>query len=288
VLERLKHYLTGINSRWDKVPLADGLKTLRREIVNIRALLVLVLVIAFTAAVVAANQTDTIPASGGDIQITPIMHSSVQLEYGGKVIQVDPVATYDNVDLPLLGKFDALKPADLILITDIHPENLDIAEITKLRKSGAPVVMPMAVASEAGTKIPAPTVVMANGDNKTAADVAIQAVPMYNMQHGPKAGELYHPKGRGNGYIITLGGKRLYFMGDTECTPETKAIKDIDVAFIPMNMPQTMTPGDAAECLKAMQPKIAYPYHYEGQKRDEAFLRALLRGSTVDFRANLR
>src|SRR5437879_13384477 len=116
--------------------------------------LAMVLVIAFAAAVLAANQTDTLPASGGDIQITPIMHSSVQLEYAGKVIQIDPVATYDNVELPLLGKFDALKPADLILITDIHPENLDVAEITKLRKTGAPVVRRAAAATKAGTETP--------------------------------------------------------------------------------------------------------------------------------------
>jgi L-ascorbate metabolism protein UlaG (beta-lactamase superfamily) len=264
-----------------------------REIVNKRAFLAMVFVIGLTAtllvaAVWAANQTDTLPATGGDIQITPIMHSSVQLEYGGKVIQVDPVAAYDNVDLPLLGKFDALKQADLILITDVHPENLDLAEIAKLRKGGAPVIMPAAAASEAGAKIPAPTMVMANGDKKTVGDVAIDAVPMYNMQHGPKPGEFYHPKGRGNGYVMTLGGKKLYFMGDTECTAEAKAVKDVDVLFIPMNMPQTMTPGDAAECIKAIQPKIAYPYHYEGQKRDEAFLKALLRGAAVDFRASAR
>jgi L-ascorbate metabolism protein UlaG (beta-lactamase superfamily) len=264
------------------------LETFRREIVNKRVFLAVVFVIAMAAAVVAANQTDTVPASGGDIQITPIMHSSVQVEYAGKVIQIDPVAAYDNVDLPLLGKFDALKQADLILITDVHPENLDVAEITKLRKPGVAVVMSAAAATEAGTKISSPTVVMANGDTKNVADASVEAVPMYNMQHGPKAGEVYHPKGRGNGYIVTLGGKRLYFMGDTECTPEAKAVKNIDVAFIPMNMPQTMTPGDAAECLKAIQPKIAYPYHYEGQKRDEAFLKALLRGASVDFRANLR
>lgn len=255
---------------------------------KIRALLALVFVIGLAAALVAANPIDTLPASGGDIQIIPIMHSSVQIEYAGKVIQVDPVTAYDNVELPLLGKFDALKPADLILITDIHPENLDVAEITKVRKPGAPVVMPMAVASEAGAKIPAPTIVLANGETKTVAEISIEAVPMYNMQHGPKPGEVYHPKGRGNGYIVTLGGKRLYFMGDTECTPEAKAVKDIDVAFVPMNMPQTMTPGDAADCIKAFQPKIVYPYHYEGQKRDEAFMKALLRGTTVDFRANLR
>jgi L-ascorbate metabolism protein UlaG (beta-lactamase superfamily) len=277
-----------MNSRWDKFPLLEVLGTLRRGIVNTRVFLALVFVAALAAAVVAADQSDKLSASGGDIQITPILHSSVQLEYAGKVIQIDPVAKYDDVELPLLGKFDALKPADLILVTDIHPENLDIAEITKLRKSGAPVVMPAAAATQAGTKIPAPTVIMANGDTKTVVEVSIEAVPMYNIQHGPAPGELYHPKGRGNGYIITLGGKRLYFMGDTECTPEAKAAKDIDVAFVPMNMPQTMTPGDAAECIKAFQPKIVYPYHYEGQKRDEAFIKALLRTSSVDFRANLR
>ena len=255
---------------------------------NIRLVLTIVLAIGLAAAVMAADQTDKLPASGGDITITPIMHSSVQLEYAGKVIQIDPVAKYDDVELPLLGKFDALKPADLILITDIHPENLDVAEVSKLRKSGATVVMPAAAATEAGTKVAAPTVVMANGDTKTVAEVSIEAVPMYNMQHGPAPGQLYHPKGRGNGYVMTLGGKRLYFMGDTECTPEAKAVKNIDVAFVPMNMPQTMTPGDAAECIKAFQPKIVYPYHYEGQKRDEAFIKALLRNANVDFRANLR
>jgi len=256
--------------------------------VNIRLVVTIVLAIGLAAAVMAADQTDKLPASGGDITIAPIMHSSVQIEYAGKVIQVDPVAKYDDVELPLLGKFDALKPADLILITDIHPENLDVAEVSKLRKSGATVVMPAAVATEAGTKIAAPTVVMANGDTKTVADVSIEAVAMYNVQHGPAPGQVYHPKGRGNGYIVTLGGKRLYLMGDTECTPESKAVKNIDVAFVPMNMPQTMTPGDAAECIKAIQAKIVYPYHYEGQKRDEAFIKALLRSSSVDFRANLR
>lgn len=254
---------------------------------NIRLVLTIVFAIGLAAAVVAAAETDKVTASGGEIQITPVMHSSVQLEYAGKVIQIDPVSKYDDVELPLLGKFDALKQADLILVTDIHPENLDVAEITKLRKSGAPVVMPAAAATQAGAKISAPTV-MANGDSKTVADVNIEAVPMYNMQHGPAPGQLYHSKGRGNGYVLTLGGKRLYFMGDTECTPEAKAVKDIDVAFVPMNMPQTMTPGDAAECIKAFQPKIVYPYHYEGQKRDEAFIKALLRSSNVDFRANLR
>jgi L-ascorbate metabolism protein UlaG (beta-lactamase superfamily) len=247
-----------------------------------------VLVSALAAVSVAAQQqSDALAADGGDIQITPIMHSSVQLQYAGKVIQVDPVAKYDNVELPLLGKFDALKPADLILVTDIHPENLDSDEIVKLRKPGAPVVMPAAVATQAGAKISAPTV-MANGDKKEAAGIGIEAVPMYNLIHAPKPGEPYHPKGRGNGYILTLGGKRIYFSGDTECTPEIQALKSIDVAFLPMNMPTTMTPAEAVECIKTFQPKIVYLYHYEGQKRDEALTKAFLRDTPVEIRLSLK
>src|SRR5580693_2734113 len=121
--------------------------------------LVFVAALAATGTV-SQQQADSLSAEGGDIQIQPIMHSSVQLEYAGKVIQVDPVARYDNVELPV-GTFPALKSADLILVTDIHPENLDIDEIAKLRKPGAPVVMPASVATQAGAKIPAPTVVIA-------------------------------------------------------------------------------------------------------------------------------
>lgn len=240
------------------------------------------------AGAAVAQQTDSLPADGGDIQITPIMHSSVQLQYGGKVIQIDPVSKYDNVDLPLLGKFDALKPADLILVTDIHPENLDIDEIVKIRKPGAPIVIPSAVAEQAGSKLSAPLTIMANGDMKTVLGIGIEAIPMYNIMHGPKPGDPYHPKGRGNGYIVTLGGKRIYFSGDTECTPEVKALTNIDVAFLPMNMPTTMTPFEVVECIKAFQPKIFYPYHYEGQKRDEALVKAFLKDSPTDIRANLK
>ena len=100
--------------------------------------------------------------------------------------------------------------------------------------------------------------------HKTVADIGIVAVPAYNARRGPKPGEFYHPKGRANGYIVTLGGKRLYFAGDTECTPEMKALKNIDVAFVPMNMPYTMTPAEAADCVKAFQPKIVYPYPLRG------------------------
>jgi L-ascorbate metabolism protein UlaG (beta-lactamase superfamily) len=232
---------------------------------------------ALAAASIAAGQSDTLPATGGDIQITPIMRASVQIEFAGKVIQVDPI-----------GKTEPTQRADLILVTDIHPDNLDPDEIAKIRKPGAPVVMPAAAAAEAGARIPAPTIVIANGETKTAADIAIVAVPAYNARRGPKPGEFYHPKGRANGYIVTLGGKRLYFAGDTECTTEMKDLKNIDVAFVPINMPTTMTPAEAAECVKAFQPKIVYPYHYDGQKGDEAFFRAFLKGTPIEARVQTK
>jgi len=104
---------------------------------------------------------------------------------------------------------------------------------------------------------------------------------MYNLQRGFQ-GELFHTKGRGNGYVVTLGGKRIYVAGDTECTPEMKALRNIDVAFLPMNLPYTMTPAEAADCAKAFKPKIVYPYHYRGQ--DPKAFAAALKGSGIEVR----
>ena len=204
---------------------------------------------------VTAGGSDTIPASGGDIKITPITHGSVQIEYGGKVIYVDPWSRGDYTGAP---------PGDLILVTDIHGDHLDPEMIDKLRKPGAPVVAPAAAAAE----IEDPTV-LANGESKTVAGVAIEGVPMYNLVRGPEEGKLFHDKGRGNGYILTLGGKRIYFSGDTECVPEIRALENIDVAFIAMNLPYTMPPKEAADCVKAFAPKIVYPYHYRGSDLSE-------------------
>jgi L-ascorbate metabolism protein UlaG (beta-lactamase superfamily) len=221
---------------------------------------------------VAASAQSVVPAAGGNITITPIQHAGVQVEYAGKVIQVDPAQ----------GDFSKAKPGDLVLVTDIHGDHLNTDLIAKVRKPGAPVVMPAAVQKQAGDKIPGPVEVLANGQTKTVAGVSVEAVPMYNLQRGPAAGQLFHDKGRGNGYIVTLGGKRVYFAGDTECTSEMKALKNIDVAFIPMNLPYTMPPSEAADCVKAFKPKIAIPYHYQGQKPEE--FEAALKGSGVEVR----
>jgi L-ascorbate metabolism protein UlaG (beta-lactamase superfamily) len=204
----------------------------------------------------------------GDIRITPITHASFQLEYDGKVIHFDPTSA---------GDYSAAGQADLILVTDIHPDHLDPAAIARVRKAGAPVVAP----APAAEKIEGPTVI-ANGESKTVAGVSVEAVPMYNLQRGPSAGQLFHTKGRGNGYVLTLGAKRVYVAGDTECTPEMRALRDIDIAFVPMNLPYTMPPSEAAECVKAFKPKVVYPYHYRGQNPGE--FKAALTGEPVGVR----
>ena len=231
-----------------------------------------VLALASVALLAQTSGTTTIPAAGGDITITAIQHASVQIEHAGKVIQVDPAQ----------GDFSKAKQADLVLITDIHGDHLNPDLVAKVRKPGALVVEPAAVQAQAGEKIPAPVEVLPNGQTKTIAGVSVEAVPMYNLQRGPGPGQLFHTKGRGNGYILTLGGKRLYLAGDTECTPEMKALKNIDVAFIPMNLPYTMTPSEAADCAKAFKPKVAIPYHYQGQKPEE--FQDALKGSGIDVR----
>ncbi|MFL6284669.1 MAG: MBL fold metallo-hydrolase [Pyrinomonadaceae bacterium] len=213
----------------------------------------------------AASQT---VSEVGDIRITAITHASFQIEYGGKVIHVDPTSP---------GDYSKASQADLVLVTDIHPDHLDPAAIARVRKTGAPVVAPSAAAD----KIESPTVI-ANGETKTVAGISIEAVPMYNLKRGPSAGQLFHTKGRGNGYVVTLGTRRVYIAGDTECTDEMRALKDIDVAFIPMNLPYTMPPSEAAECVKAFKPKVVFPYHYRGQNPEE--FKTALAGEPVEVR----
>jgi L-ascorbate metabolism protein UlaG (beta-lactamase superfamily) len=236
----------------------------------VRTTLNLALSMALLPAAAAAQTT--VPATGGNITVTPIQHATLQIEHAGKVIAIDPAQ----------GDLSKAMPADLVLVTDIHGDHLNPEGIAKVRKEGAPVVMPAAVKEKAAGAIPAPTETLANGESRTVAGVQVEAVPMYNLERGPEPGQLFHTKGRGNGYVVTLGGQRVYFAGDTECVPEIKALKNIDVAFIPMNLPYTMPPSEAAECVKAFKPRIVYPYHFRGQDPKE-FQKAL-EGSGVEVR----
>lgn len=221
-------------------------------------------------------QTDVETTSAGDLRITPIHHASVMLEWRGKVIDVDPVGP---------AYFTGLPKADLILITHDHPDHMDPKAIAVIRKPETVFVVPTSVKKT----VTEAQIVMSNGQSKTV-DVAgvrvpIRAIPMYNIVRKRPDGQPYHPKGMGNGYILTLGGKRIYFSGDTECTPEVQALRNIDVAFLCMNLPYTMTADEAAGCVKDFRPKIVYPYHYRGQNT-QAFADALKgeKGITVRLR----
>lgn len=197
-------------------------------------------------AAIAAAAPDTYPASGGDIQITPFLHSSVQVEHAGKVIHIDPWSVSD---------LSRAKPADLILITDDPGHHLDVKAIARLRKPGAPVVM----AANGKARVP-DGLVLANGDSMMVAGVRVESIAAYDLTPGAPE----HPKGEANGYVITLGGKRIYFAGVTECVPEMRALKDVDVAFMPMNIPPArMKPSEAAACVKVLKPKVVYAYHYD-------------------------
>ena len=206
--------------------------------------------------------------AAGVVQITPIQHASLMIEAGGRVMHLDP---WGN------GNYDGLPPADLILITDIHGDHMDPKMVLKMAKPGSMILAPAAVAET----VKGATVIR-NGETKTVGAFTIEAVPMYNVKRGPAPGKLFHDKGRGNGYVVTYGGKRFYFSGDTEGIPEMRALKNIDVAFVCMNLPYTMPPDEAAEAVRAFHPKIVYPYHYRGSDLG-AFQKALA-GSGIDVR----
>jgi L-ascorbate metabolism protein UlaG (beta-lactamase superfamily) len=200
---------------------------------------------------VSPRATDRFPTPKGELAVVPLEHASVLFQWHGEAIYVDPTAS--AVADPSLPK------ADVVFITDIHPDHLDPGGLDKVRKAGTQVVGPQAVADKAKVDV-----VMANGDTRQVLDVVATAVPMYNLKRGPAAGKLYHDKGRGNGYELAFDSERVYLSGDTECTPEMKALEKIDVAFVCMNLPYTMAPAEAAECIAAFKPKVLIPYHYRG------------------------
>jgi L-ascorbate metabolism protein UlaG (beta-lactamase superfamily) len=201
------------------------------------------LVIVMTALLGAV---DRFPATGGDIEITPLLHASVRIAHRGTVIYVDPWSAADLSQAP---------PADLILITDDPVHHLDPKAIARLRKPSAPVVMPAS-----GRKQIPDGVVLANGSSGTFAGVRVESIAAYDLTPG----EPVHPKGEANGYLVTLGGKRIYVAGVTECVPELLALERVDIAFMPMNIPPArMAPQATADCVKKLRPAVVYVYHYD-------------------------
>jgi len=216
----------------------------------------------------AHSPADEFATAAGTVRITPVQHASLMIEAAGQVIHVDPVGEQNYRDLP---------PADLILITDIHGDHLDAKVIAKLRKPETRIFAP-----EAALKSLPDAEVIRNGEKKNFGKWEIEAIPAYNIQRGPAPGRLYHEKGRGNGYVLTYGGKRFYISGDTEGIPEMRALRDIDVAFVCMNLPYTMPPEEAAEAIRAFKPKVVYPYHYRNS--DLSVLEKALAGTGIEVR----
>lgn len=194
-------------------------------------------------------ETDTVKTSAGDLTITFIGHGTLMFSWGGKIIHVDPVGE--------MADYKKLPKADIILITHEHFDHLDVKAVEKIRTAKTKVVV-----NENGAQKLKGGIIMRNGDTKEVGGVKIEAVPAYNIVHMRAPGVPYHPKGAGNGYVVTLGDKRIYVAGDTENIPEMKDLKAIDIAFLPMNLPYTMTPEMVAHAAKAFKPKVLYPYHY--------------------------
>jgi L-ascorbate metabolism protein UlaG (beta-lactamase superfamily) len=207
--------------------------------------------VMFLGARIFAFEEDTFKTSQGELKITFIGHGTLMMTFGGKVIHVDPVGSYAD--------YTKLPQADLILVTHEHGDHLDPGAIGLLRKSGTDVVGTEKCAEKLQNMI-----IMKNGESKVFQGLKVEAVPAYNIVHMSGPGAPFHPKGQGNGYVLTFGDKRVYVGGDTENIPEMKGLINIDIAFLPMNLPYTMTPEMVADAAKVIKPKILYPYHFGG------------------------
>lgn len=194
-------------------------------------------------------ETDIIKTSEGDLKITFIGHGTVLFHFAEKWIHIDPYSA--------VADYNLLPKADIILLTHEHRDHLDLKALNLIKAEKTIVVL-----TETCSKEVSGGMVMVNGETRTVEGLKIEAVPAYNIIHKRENGQPFHPKGIGNGYILTFGDKRVYVAGDTENIPEMKNLKEIDIAFLPMNLPYTMTPEMVADAARAFKPKILYPYHY--------------------------
>lgn len=208
-------------------------------------------------------ETDVISTSDSDLAITFLGHGSLMFKFKGLIIYVDP---YSQV-----ADYSQLPEADLILITHEHQDHLDHKALAAIRTGDTEMVL-----SETCSQQLSGGVILHNGDHQTICGIPIEAVPAYNLVHKRDNGQPFHPKGTGNGYIITFSDMKVYIAADTENIPEMKTLSGIDVAFLPMNLPYTMTPEMVADAALAFRPRILYPYHF-GRTDPQALL-ALLRG----------
>ena len=204
-------------------------------------------------------EQDIIPTSGGDLKITFLGHGSLMFEYKDKIIFIDPVISEAD--------YNGIPDADLILITHQHGDHLDLKTIAAIEKKGTEILLTKKcftmLKDTTGARI------MSNGDVTEAKGIKISAIPAYNILNKRPDGTPFHPKGEGNGYIIDFGNKKVLVAGDTENIPEIKALKGIEIAFLPMNLPYTMTPEMVADAAKSFRPSILYPYHFGETKTSD-------------------
>jgi L-ascorbate metabolism protein UlaG (beta-lactamase superfamily) len=240
-------------------------------LIKMKKIYLTLIITAMTAPVFSQvlPETDKISTSAGDVEMFFIGHGSLMFRVNNFVIHIDPVKSS--------GRYENLPKADLILVTHEHYDHLDTALIVSLRKPGTIMYCNAASASKVSW-----AQVMKAGDVRTVNGIKIEAFPAYNIVNERAKGQPFHPKGVGNGYIITIGDKRFYVAGDTENTPEMEALKNIDIAFLPMNLPYTMSPAMVADAVKSFKPKILYPYHYGDTNPDEIV--RLLKGSGTEVR----
>ncbi|MDE2312065.1 MAG: MBL fold metallo-hydrolase [Patescibacteria group bacterium] len=210
--------------------------------------------------------------------ISPVSHACVALRWDDKFILTDPVGSN--------GLFLGLPDADMILLTDVHPDHFDIQTLRALIKAQTTVVLPPAVAQQLPADLKTKNAVLANDETKTLSGFQIAAVPMYNVPQTPSS---FHPKGRGNGYVIEKDSQRVYISGDTSGTPEMRALKNIDIAFVCMNLPYTMDVQEAATAVLAFKPKQVIPYHYRTPQgfSDTAEFKRLVNKGDPDIQVNL-
>jgi L-ascorbate metabolism protein UlaG (beta-lactamase superfamily) len=200
----------------------------------------------------SAQKSDTIVTSKGNLVIHFLGHGSLYFEFKGKIIYIDPFSKVAN--------YAELPKADLILITHSHPDHFDLEALNAIVTDKTQTVFTL-VCQQDG-KFQKTAEIMKNGDKKVFLDIPVEAVPAYNIVNKRPDGKPFHPKGEGNGYILTFGNKRVYIGGDTENIPEMSGFGKLDIAFIPMNLPYTMTPELAADAAKVLKPAILYPYHF--------------------------
>jgi L-ascorbate metabolism protein UlaG (beta-lactamase superfamily) len=238
---------------------------MRKSAAQVLSLTAAAILLLTLSAVLHANtsnrEADAIKTSQGELTMLPLYHGSVMLQWAGKIIHVDPWSQ---------GDYKGIPQADMFVITHTHRDHLDMMMIDQLKKPGTIIVGPPAVIDTLNCA-PACGVAetVSDSEKKTVMGIVFEGVPMYNIVQGSAPGMPFHHKGIGSGYVLGFGDTRVYFSGDTECTAEMKALKNISVAFLAMNPPRTESTLEAAECAKAFRPKIVYPYHYRGSKIEE-------------------